>query len=296
MDGLHHDSVLLDEVLELLALRPGARAVDVTTGLGGHSEAILARTAPHGTLLAIDRDPVSLEHSRARLAPYGDRVRFHLGPFSSVREALGGERVDALVADLGVSSPQLDDPERGMSFRGEGPLDMRMGPDASTTAWSLVRELRDTELADVIYQYGEERASRPIARAIKRAVEDGAMETTRDLARAVYRVLGPPRHGRPDPATRTFQALRIAVNDELGELEQLLAALPEVLADDGRAAIISFHSLEDRLVKHALRDATSLVPLTKKPVEPGEAELQRNPRARSAKLRGARRLPRAEAP
>lgn len=296
MDGLHHESVLLDEVIELLALRPGARAADVTTGLGGHCAAILARTGPDGTLLAIDRDPVALAHARARLAPFGDRVRFHQGPFSSVLEALAGERVDALVADLGVSSPQLDDPERGMSFRAEGPLDMRMGPDAPTTAWSLVRDLRDTELADVIYQYGEERASRPIARSIKRAIDDGAMETTKDLARAVHRVLGPARHGKPDPATRTFQALRIAVNDELGELERLLDALPEILADDGRAAIISFHSLEDRIVKHTLRDSASLAPLTKKPIEAGEAELDRNPRARSAKLRGARRIPRAEAP
>lgn len=293
---MHHESVLLDEVIELLALRPGARAVDVTTGLGGHCEAVLARTAPDGTLVAIDRDPVALAFSRDRLAPFGDRVRFVQGPFSSLREALRGERVDALVADLGVSSPQLDVAERGMSFRAEGPLDMRMGPDAETTAWAMVRDLRDTELADVIYQYGEERASRPIARAIKRAIDDGAMDTTKDLARAVYRVLGPPRHGKLDPATRTFQALRIAVNDELGELERLIAALPDVLADDGRAAIISFHSLEDRIVKHALREAPSLEPLTKKPVEPSEDECARNPRARSAKLRGARRLPRTEVP
>jgi 16S rRNA (cytosine1402-N4)-methyltransferase len=296
MEALRHETVLLDEVIRGLAPQPGASVADCTVGLGGHAEALLRAMGGEGTLLAVDRDPWALEQSRARLAAFGDRVRFHHGPFSSVREALQGARVDALVADLGVSSPQLDDPERGMSFRAEGPLDMRMNPDGDDTAWSVVRELRESELADVIYQYGEERASRPIARAIKRAVEQGAMETTLDLARAVHRVLGPPRFGKPDPATRTFQALRIAVNDELGEVERLLAALPEVLCDGGRAAVISFHSLEDRLVKHAFRDAPSLEVLTKKPIEPGEEECARNPRSRSAKLRLARRRPRGEFP
>lgn len=294
MEALRHESVLLDEVMLGLSPKPGESCVDATVGLGGHAEAILSVTGPSGSLLAVDRDPWALARARERLARFGERVSFFQGPFSTVREALAGRRVDLLVADLGVSSPQLDDPERGMSFRAEGPLDMRMGPDAVETAWSLVRELREAQLADVIYQYGEERASRPIARSIKRGVDEGTMETTRDLARAVYRVLGPPRFGRPDPATRTFQALRIAVNDELGEVQRLLAALPDLLADGGRAAVISFHSLEDRLVKHAFRADDALEVLTKKPQEPSEAECDRNPRARSAKLRVARRRPRVE--
>ncbi|MEZ4390051.1 MAG: 16S rRNA (cytosine(1402)-N(4))-methyltransferase RsmH [Polyangiales bacterium] len=296
MEPLRHETVLLDEVIRGLDLRPGAFAADVTTGLGGHAEAILRETSPDGALLALDRDPYALTRAGERLAAFGDRVRFHQGPFSELRDVLQGRRLDALVADLGVSSPQIDDPERGMSFRAEGPLDMRMGPDADDTAWSVVRELREAQLADVIYQFGEERASRPIARSIKRAIDEGAMETTKDLARAVYRVLGPPRFGKLDPATRTFQALRISVNDELGEVQRLLASLPEVLADDGRVAVISFHSLEDRLVKHAFRGDAALEPLTRKPVEPSEAELERNPRSRSARLRVARRRPRTEVP
>lgn len=294
MEALRHETVLLDEVLQGLALNPGDFAADVTTGLAGHAEAMLRATGPSGELLALDRDPFAIERARERLAPFGDRVRFYQGPFSELLQALNGRCLDALVADLGVSSPQLDDPERGMSFRAEGPLDMRMGPDTEDTAWSLVRSLRESELADVIFQYGEERASRPISRSIKRAIDEGAMETTKDLSRAIYRVLGPPRSGRLDPATRTFQALRIAVNDELGEVERLLGSLPEVLADGGRVAIISFHSLEDRLVKHSFRDQAALEPLTKRPIESGEAELARNPRARSAKLRVARRRPRSE--
>lgn len=296
MEPLRHETVLLDEVIHGLDLRPGAFAADVTTGLGGHAEAILRETSPDGELLALDRDPYALARAGERLAPFGDRVRFHQGPFSELKEALQGRRLDALVADLGVSSPQIDDPERGMSFRTDGPLDMRMGPDADDTAWSVVRELREAQLADVIYQYGEERASRPIARSIKRAIDEGAMETTKDLARAIYRVLGPPRFGKLDPATRTFQALRISVNDELGEVQRLLASLSEVLEDGGRVAVISFHSLEDRLVKHAFRGDDALEPMTKKPVEPGEAELERNPRSRSARLRVARRRPRSEVP
>lgn len=296
MEALRHESVLLDEVIRGLAPQPGESAADATLGLGGHSEALLMATGPDGTLVAVDRDPWAVERARERLAPFGARVRYHQGPFSTLRDALAGETVDLLVADLGVSSPQLDDPTRGMSFRAEGPLDMRMGPDAAETAWSIVRELRESQLADVIYEYGEERASRPIARSIKRGVDEGAMETTKDLARAVYRVLGPPRFGRPDPATRTFQALRIAVNDELGEVQRLLAAVPALLRDGGRVAIISFHSLEDRLVKHAFREAAALEILTKKPLEPGDEESARNPRARSAKLRVARRRPRQEVP
>ncbi|MFO0646618.1 MAG: 16S rRNA (cytosine(1402)-N(4))-methyltransferase RsmH [Polyangiales bacterium] len=289
MESPLHITVFRERVIELIAPRGGGLYVDVTLGLGGHSEAILEASQPDGRVVCIDRDPTAIARSKARLARFGDRAEFHHATMSSVRSVLDGRLVDGLVADLGVSSPQLDEPERGMSFRAEGPLDMRMDLDGEVTAWSLVRDLRESDLADVIYQYGEERRSRPIARSIKRAIEAGEMETTKQLASAIYRVMGPPRFGTLDPATRTFQALRIAVNDELGELDKLLAAVPDVLADGGVAAIISFHSLEDRKVKHAFRDADALEVMTKKPIEPGDDECRENPRARSAKLRAARR-------
>lgn len=287
-----HITVFRERVIELIAPRGGGLYLDVTLGLGGHTEAILEASQPDGRVVCIDRDPTAIERSKERLARFGDRAELHHAAMSSMRSVLDGRRVDGLVADLGVSSPQLDEPERGMSFRAEGPLDMRMDLDGEVTAWSLVRDLRESDLADVIYQYGEERRSRPIARSIKRAIEAGEMETTKHLASAVYRVMGPPRFGTLDPATRTFQALRIAVNDELGELDRLLAAVPDALADGGVAAIISFHSLEDRKVKHAFRDAESLEVMTKKPIEPGDEECRENPRARSAKLRAARRAAR----
>jgi 16S rRNA (cytosine1402-N4)-methyltransferase len=292
MNDPRHVSVLLARVCEFVAPRSGGSYIDVTTGLGGHSEAILEASSPSGTLICIDRDPTAIERSKVRLARFGERVEFYLASMSMVREVLDGRLVDGLVADLGVSSPQLDEPERGMSFRHEGPLDMRMGPDAPSTAWQLVRDLSETELANAIYEYGEERRSRPVARSIKRAIDEGKMETTKDLAAAIYRVMGPPRFGTLDPATRTFQGLRIAVNNEMGELRDLLAALPDVLADDGVAAVISFHSLEDRQVKHAFRESETLEALTKKPVEPDDEECRDNPRARSAKMRAARRLAR----
>jgi 16S rRNA (cytosine1402-N4)-methyltransferase len=287
-----HITVFRERVVELIAPRAGGLYADVTLGLGGHTEAILEASAPDGRVVCIDRDPTAIERSRERLAPFGDRVEFHQTTLSQVARALGGRKVDGLVADLGVSSPQLDEAERGLSFRHDGPLDMRMDPDADVTAWNLVRDLREDELADVIYEYGDERRSRPIARLIKRAIEAGEMETTKHLATTIYKVLGPPRFGKLDPATRTFQALRIAVNDELGELDRLLVAVPEVLADGGVAAIISFHSLEDGRVKHSFRNEPRLEVMTKRPLEPDDAECRENPRARSAKLRAARRAPR----
>lgn len=290
-----HRTVMLDEVLAAIAPRSGGVYLDCTLGGGGHSEAVLEASSPSGRLVAIDRDPVARAAAGARLARFGDRVTIvdaRMSEARSVLDSLGVSAVDGLVADLGVSSPQLDDRERGMSFRAEGPLDMRMDPTRGQTARELIDSLDDRELADVIYEYGEERASRPIARAILRARDEGKLDTTLDLARAVYRVLGPPRPGRgPDPATRTFQALRIAVNEELGELDALLAALPSLLVEGGVAAIISFHSLEDRKVKWALRGDDRLEALTKKPVEPSDREQHENPRSRSAKLRAARRLP-----
>ncbi len=289
-----HTSVLKAETLAALAPRDGGVYCDATLGRGGHAEAILEASAPGGTLWAIDRDTQAIEESRERLARFGARVHFVHGRFGDARALLasaGAPRLDGLVADLGVSSPQLDRAERGFSFRSEGPLDMRMDRSSGRTAAELIADLSERELADVLYTYGEERRSRPIARVIKEAEARGEMRTTSDLRRATVRVLGPSRGGI-DPATRTFQALRIAVNEELAELEALLAALPDLLADDGVAVLISFHSLEDRAVKHALRGTAELAPLTKKPVVASEQEAAANPRSRSAKLRAARRTAR----
>jgi 16S rRNA (cytosine1402-N4)-methyltransferase len=295
--AFQHRTVLLEETLRALDPRSGRTYADATLGGGGHAEGILERSGPDGRLVGIDRDPAALDAARARLARFGDRVTFLHASFGELEHALGQAgvtRVHGVVADLGVSSPQLDWAERGFSLRARGPLDMRMDPTRGETALELIARLDERELADVLYQLGEERRSRPIARSIRRALEQGELETTEDLRRAVVRVLGPRPVGGIDPATRTFQALRIAVNDELGQLDALLDSLPNVLANDGVAAIISFHSLEDRRVKHTLRDSDALEPLTKKPVLAGDEELAANPRARSAKLRAARRLPRVD--
>jgi 16S rRNA (cytosine1402-N4)-methyltransferase len=292
-----HVSVLPAEVLLYLEAGPGSVIVDATLGAGGHSELVLSET--RATVIAIDRDPLALELARERLARFEGRVRFVRGSFGELAahlEASGVGRVDGLLADLGVSSMQLDDPARGMSFRGEGALDMRMDPASGETALELIDRLGDDGLADVIYKLGEERRSRRIARCIKRAREAGELETTLDLRRAVIRAVGPSRIGGVDPATRTFQALRIAVNRELEELEALLAAAKAVVAPGGRVAIISFHSLEDRIVKRAFRERDAWVPLTKKPLVPTEREQLENPRSRSAKLRVARRLGGDETP
>lgn len=292
MTAFHHVTVLREETVELLAVREGGTYVDCTLGGGGHAATILERSAPGGHVVGFDRDEIALEAARARLAPFGPRVTFVHAPFSQLRSELSARSlgpVDGILADLGVSSPQLDEPSRGFSFSQEGPLDMRMDASAGERALDLVARLDERELADVLYHYGEERKSRPVARSIKRAEMDGRLETTLDLARAVRAVLG-PRRGGIDPCTRTFQAIRIAVNDELGELRTLLADAPDALAIGGRVAVISFHSLEDRLVKHAFRDDARLEPLTKKPVIADEASCGENPRARSAKLRCARRV------
>jgi len=284
-----HATVLKAETIAALAPRAGVY-VDVTVGGGGHAEAIL-QASPTARVIAFDRDPTALEAARERLAPFGDRATFVHARFGDVEQrlaAMGVERVAGLCADLGVSSPQIDDPTRGMSFRHEGPLDMRMDPSEGETALEMIERLREEELADVIYRAGDERRSRRIARSIKRAQHDGELATTVDLRRAIVRAVGPMRVGGIDPATRTFQALRVVLNDELGELERLLASLPRVLAKGGVAAIISFHSLEDRRVKHTFADRETWEPLTKKPVIATDAEREANPRAGSAKLRAAR--------
>ncbi len=298
MSEFVHETVLLQETVDGVAPLSGGLYVDATLGGGGHTEALLEASAPDGKVYGIDRDPNALAAARKRLAPYGERVVFLHGKFgdlSGLLESVGVSQVQGLIADLGVSSPQLDHAERGFSFSRPGPLDMRMDPTAGEPLSELLNSWSTEELADILYEYGEERASRAIARSIKAALELGELLTTEDLRRTVVRVLG-PRKGGADPATRTFQALRMAVNAETDELDTLLRMLPELLADGGRAAVISFHSGEDRKVKYAFRDDPRLKPLTKRPLEAGDAESDLNPRARSAKLRVAERLPREELP
>ncbi len=294
-EAVPHQPVLLEEALRWLAPRSGGRYVDCTVGAGGHAEALLEASAPDGELLGLDRDEAALRLATARLARFGARVTLRHAPFSEVGSVVRdvfGSPVDGLLADVGVSSMQLDRPERGFSFLREGPLDMRMDTSSGPTALQLLQRTPEPEIARILRDYGEERRARRIARALKTAVRAGRLRTTVDLRREVLGVLGAPRPGRIDPATRTFQALRIAVNDELGELRALLAALPEVLADGAVAVIISFHSLEDRLVKHAFREDRRLEVLTRRPTTASEPEVRRNRRARSAKLRAVRRRPR----
>ncbi len=284
-----HATVMRDEVVRAIAPRPGGVYVDVTLGGGGHTVALL-EAEPRARIVALDRDPIAIEAARARLGPVADRVTLVCAPFSSLREQLDGQgitRIDGLVADLGVSSPQLDDPERGMSFRREGPIDMRMDRESGETALELLERLSDDELANVIYEFGDERRSRRIARSIKKALGAAELRTTLDLRRAIVRAVGPARVGGIDPATRSFQAIRIAVNRELDELAALLAALPMTIAVGGMAAIVSFQSLEDRLVKRAFA-LPPWSPLAKKPLSPTDDECSTNARARSAKLRAAR--------
>ncbi len=296
-EAFTHVTVLLHETVDAIAPRDGRTYLDATLGGGGHAEAVLAASAPAGRLIGVDRDPRALEAAQRRLHPFGGRAQLvhgEMAELATILRSLQVDRVDGVIADLGVSSPQLDEGERGFSFTRPGPLDMRMDQSRGETARDLILRLDDNELADVLFQLGEERRSRRIARSVKRAADLGEMETTDDLRRAVVRAVGHPP-GRIDPATRTFQALRIAVNDELGQLRSLLGLLPDILADGAVAAVISFHSLEDRIVKHTFRSDARLEPLTKKPIIPSEAECHDNPRSRSAKLRAARRVPRAVA-
>jgi len=292
-----HQPVLLAETIDAIAPQPGRMYADATAGWGGHSEALLQASAPTGRLLAMDRDAEAVAATRKRLAAYGDRVTVVQGEFDRLKlaaEQIGADFFDGVIADLGVSSPQLEDAHRGFSFTDAGPLDMRMDREQEETAADLIERLDEDELANVIYRYGEERRSRAIARSIKRALHQGRLSSTLDLRRAVVRVLGPHKQGRSDPATRTFQALRVAVNSELDQLQSLIDLLPDLLADSGVAAIISFHSLEDRLVKRAFLSDQRLVVLTRKPLTASQKEKRENPRSRSAKLRAARRVARAE--
>jgi 16S rRNA (cytosine1402-N4)-methyltransferase len=287
-----HATVLRTEAVAALCPRPGGVYVDATLGGGGHAEALLDQNEG-ATVIGVDQDARALDAARQRLARFGNAVRLVEGPFSQLERLLGDMNiaaVDGILADLGISSLQLDDPLRGMSFRNEGPIDMRMGEGGLETALELIERLETDELADVIYQYGDERRSRRIARCIRRALDSGELKTTLDLRRAVVRAVGPARVGGVDPATRTFQALRIAVNHEIEELAALLELAPKVLVPSGTLAVISFHSLEDRLVKRAFLRGDVWQRLWSKPVVPSAAEQDVNPRSRSAKLRAARKV------
>jgi len=303
-----HESVLAAEVLEHLTTRNHGVYVDGTLGGAGHAAQILER-APQASLIGIDRDPAALARSREVLAGFADRARLVHGEYSDLAQILAGQgiaRVDGILLDLGVSSPQLDQPERGFSFARPGPLDMRMDPTSGPTALDLLRETFVDDLADLIASFGEERHAKKIARLIKEAIAADRLHTTTDLAAVVAKAIPAieQRKSKIHPATRTFQALRIAVNAELAQLAHFLAGFPDLLAPGGRCAIISFHSLEDRLVKQRFRDlawTTSLPPhlaeragervlpvcalVTRKAVVAGDAEIERNPRARSARLR-----------
>jgi 16S rRNA (cytosine1402-N4)-methyltransferase len=298
--GLGHVPVLLDEVLGLLDPKPGGRYCDATVGRGGHARAILERSGPDGHLVGIDRDPDAVAGAQEELASFGARVSIVKARFSQAREVLdrlGMVPVDGFLVDLGVSSPQLDDPARGFSFRADGPLDMRMDPTEGESAAELLRRVDEEELTRIIREYGEERYAARVARAIVDARRTELVETTGKLATLVARAL--PRHERhKNPATRTFQALRIAVNGELDDLDRFLAVAADCLRPGGRLCVIAFHSLEDRIVKRrfrALAGKDGAGPavvrlLTKHVVVAAEPERLANPRSRSAKLRAAERL------
>ncbi len=330
MAGFAHIPVLFEATLDGLSIRPGGTYIDGTLGGGGHTAGMLERGA--GRVLGIDRDPAALQAAAERLQAYGDRFTPAHGNFRDVGTlalAHGFEQVDGILLDIGVSSPQLDVAERGFSFAQAAPLDMRMDTTQGLTAADLVNTLPETELADIVYRYGEERASRRIAKRIVERRQSAPINNTTELAELVARALGGRKDERIHPATRTFQALRIAVNDELGALEEALPAATELLAVGGRLAVITFHSLEDRIVKEFMRreSAVCLLPprlfaeqcphlvergsgprpciyigsrdcdyaprleqVTHKPVVATADELSANPRSRSAKLRVAQRI------
>jgi 16S rRNA (cytosine1402-N4)-methyltransferase len=323
MSPIHHHPVMVEEATTLLAPERGGLFVDCTVGLGGHAEALLLRGS-EARLLGLDRDPQALAIAGERLAAFGGRVRLVLARFSELEEVLGGEAVDGgILADLGVSTLQLEVADRGFSLQREGPLDMRMGGGEGTTtaeqeggaatgggevsAFDLVNEAPEETLQQIISEYGEERMARRIAQTIAAARKVQPVRTTRELRELVYRAKGGrKKEGRIDAATRVFQALRIAVNEELQELERLLGQAVRLLRPQGRLVVISYHSLEDRLVKHQMRswadpprdpmtgrqrEEERLVELlTRKALRPSDEETETNPRARSARLRAARKL------
>ena len=307
----HHESVLAKEILQHLHPREDGLIVDGTLGNGGHTELILKNTAPGLRVLGIDRDEQAIERAGKRLAPFRNRVTLVHGNFSDIKNILKKANVmnvDGLLLDLGVSSPQLDSPERGFSFMRNGPLDMRMDSTQKTTAADLLVKLSDEELVLVIKEYGEERFAKRIVRAIRKAQEQNPITTTLQLSNIVSGVTHTPRPAKIHPATRTFQALRIAVNNELEHIKSALSDSLKVLSASARIMVISFHSLEDRIVKNFFKDEekgcvcpprlpvcacghkTRLKIITRRPVTPASEEVKRNPRASSSKLRVAERV------
>jgi len=284
--SFHHLSVLSREIVAGLNITTQGNYLDVTAGGGGHTELILCSN-PEVRVTAIDRDPVAIAATSTRLAEYiPDRLQFWQGNFADYQP--NNSLFDGIIADLGVSSPQFDTPERGFSFRHAAPLDMRMDGNQSLTAADLINYEKEVTLADIFYKYGEERFSRRIAKNI---VQKRPFQSTTDLAEVIARSVPPKyRYGKINPATRVFQALRIAVNQELESLETLIAKAPLWLKPGGIIGIISFHSLEDRIVKHGFRNHELLEVITKKPIYPQDDEQRENPRSRSAKLRFARRM------
>jgi len=307
MNDSPHKPVLYKEIIHALQPQKGGRYVDGTLGAGGHARGILEASAPDGQLLGLDVDPQALAIARETLAPYEHRIHLAQASYTTLSaqlKSLGWESVDGIVLDLGASSMQFDTAERGFSFMQDAPLDMRFGPHATQTAADIVNSYTERELADLIYEYGEERDSRKIARAI---VNKRPLHTTRELVAAIEAV-SPRRGDRVHPATRTFQALRIAVNEELSSIESVLPQAVAALKSKGRLAVISFHSLEDRIVKEFFREQSKdlvnppyeqiyeeernaiLKEVNRKPILPSEEETKDNPRARSAKLRIAEKI------
>ncbi|MDE1043901.1 MAG: 16S rRNA (cytosine(1402)-N(4))-methyltransferase RsmH [Nitrospinaceae bacterium] len=307
----YHESVMRNEVLHYLNVHMEGVIVDGTLGDGGHTEFILKNTAPEIRVLAIDRDSSAIERASERLSPFRDRVTLAHGNLGDIKELAAENGITSVVGvlmDLGVSSPQLDTAGRGFSIQHDGPLDMRMDSSQKTSAADLLIKLSDAELASIIKDYGEERYAKRVVRAIRREQEERPITTTGQLSRIVARVVKSSRHSRIHPATRTFQALRIAVNDELEQLKTALAGMMGLLHSTARVAVISFHSLEDRIVKTFFRDEEkgcscppkipicvcgrmpALKILTRKPLVPSEEEVAQNPRSCSAKLRVAERI------
>ncbi|MGB7572283.1 MAG: 16S rRNA (cytosine(1402)-N(4))-methyltransferase RsmH [Thermodesulfobacteriota bacterium] len=292
--GLKHTPVMVEEVMTFLKCEPGHTYVDATLGGGGHASEILKRSVPDGVVIGMEWDEDALSEARNTLMPFGDRVKIFRENFVHLPDLMKAESADGILLDLGLSSIQVEKEERGFSFRGEGPLDMRMDQRMNETAAGLVNNLSPEELESTLSQYGEERWARRIARAIVQEREREPIRTTQALRKIVHRAIPRRFHSRRiDPATRTFQALRIRVNEELENLKKMLETGWKILKRGGRMCVISFHSLEDRMVKETFRTLEKegeMRVLTKKPVTPCEEEQKRNPRSRSGKLRCAERI------